>query len=211
MRVTGASVMLDDMTRADEDRRGAILDATWRLIAERGYHAVRIADIAKVCGTSTGTVHYYFPGKHDVLTEALKHCVEHAFERQSQELRPIDDAYERLLKLIDMQLPKMGPVRDEWSVWLQYWAESAIRPELRPVHNEFYARWRDTVVRIVRRGLRQGVFRDVDAEQVALRLTALTDGLAIQVLTGSPDVTVTVMRELLVDFARRELLSSASV
>jgi transcriptional regulator BetI-like protein len=79
------------------------------------------------------------------------------------------------------------------------------------VHNEFYARWRDTVVRIVRRGLRQGVFRDVDAEQVALRLTALTDGLAIQVLTGSPDVSVTVMRELLVDFARRELLSSASV
>lgn len=211
MRLTGASVMLDDMTRADEDRRGAILDATWRLIAERGYHAVRIADIAKVCGTSTGTVHYYFPGKHDVLTEALKHCVEHAFDRQSRELHAIDDAYQRLLKLIDMQLPKVGPVRDEWSVWLQYWAESAIRPELRPVHNEFYARWRDAVVRIVRRGLRQGVFRDVDADQVALRLTALTDGLAIQVLTGSPDVTVTVMRELLVDFARRELLASASV
>jgi hypothetical protein len=93
--------------------------------------------------------------------------------------------------------------------WLQYWAESAIRPELRPVHSEFYARWRETVVRIVRRGLRQGVFRDVDADQVALRLTALTDGLAIQVLTGSPAVSVTVMRELLVDFARRELLVGA--
>jgi AcrR family transcriptional regulator len=208
--LTGASVRLAGMSRADEDRREAILDATWRLIAERGYHAVRIADIAKVCGTSTGTVHYYFPGKHDVLTEALKHCVEHAFERQSHELRQIDNAYERLLKLIDMQLPKVGPVRDEWSVWLQYWAESAIRPELRPVHSEFYARWRETVVRIVRRGLRQGVFRDVDADQVALRLTALTDGLAIQVLTGSPAVTVTVMRELLVDFARRELLVGAS-
>ena len=210
MRLTGASVMLLGMVQPDEDRRAAILDATWRLIAERGYHAVRIADIAQVCGTSTGTVHYYFPGKHDVLTEALKHCVEHAFARQSAELRSISDAYQRLLKLIDMQLPKLGPVRDEWSVWLQFWAESAIRPELRPVHNEFYARWRDAVVRIIRRGLRQGVFRDVDADQVALRLTALTDGLAIQVLTGSPAVTVTVMRELLVDFARRELVVGAS-
>jgi AcrR family transcriptional regulator len=199
------------MTRADEDRRAAILDATWRLIAERGYHAVRIADIARVCGTSTGTVHYYFPGKHDVLTEALRHCVEQAFDRQSRELRAIDDAHERLLRLIDMQLPRIGPVRDEWSVWLQYWAEAASRPELRPVHNEFYARWRDTVVRIVRRGLRQGVFREVDAEQVALRLTALTDGLAIQVLTGSPAVTVTVMRELLIDFARRELVVESGV
>ncbi|HJP78885.1 MAG TPA: TetR family transcriptional regulator C-terminal domain-containing protein [Pseudonocardiaceae bacterium] len=193
-------------TRTEEDRRALILDATWRLIAERGYHAVRIQDIAAVCGTSTGTVHYYFPGKNDVLTEALKHCVEQAFDRQSGELKRIDNAYERLLKLIDMQLPRVGEVRDEWSIWLQYWAEATIRPEFRPAHNEFYSRWRDTVERIVRRGQRQHVFRDdVDPVQLAMQLTALTDGVAIQVLTGAPGMTVTVMRELLVDFVRREL------
>lgn len=195
-------------TRTEEDRRALILDATWRLIAERGYHAVRIADIAAVCGTSTGTVHYYFPGKNDVLTEALKHCVEQAFERQSHELRQIDNAHERLLKLIDMQLPRVGEVRDEWSIWLQYWAEATIRPEFRPAHNEFYGRWRDTVERIVRRGQRQRVFReDVDPVQLAMQLTALTDGVAIQVLTGAPGMTVTVMRELLVDFVRKELVA----
>lgn len=193
--------------RTDEDRRRAILDATWQLIAERGFHAVRISDIAKVCGTSTGTVHYYFPGKTDVLTEALKYCVEQAFVRQSQELRGIDNAHERLLKLIDMQLPRVGQVRDEWSIWLQYWAEAVVRPEFRPAHNEFYARWHDTVVRIVRRGQRQGVFRaDVSPEELALHLTALTDGAAIQVLTGRPGMTVSVMRELLIGFVQRELL-----
>jgi AcrR family transcriptional regulator len=195
-------------TRTEEDRRALILDATWRLIAERGYHAVRIADIAALCGTSTGTVHYYFPGKNDVLTEALKHCVEQAFDRQSVELRQIDNAHERLLKLIDMQLPRVGEVRDEWSIWLQYWAEATIRPEFRPAHNEFYSRWRDTVERIVRRGQRQRVFReDVDPVQLAMQLTALTDGVAIQVLTGAPGMTVTVMRELLVDFVRKELVA----
>jgi AcrR family transcriptional regulator len=195
--------------RTDEDRRAAILEATWQLIAERGFHTVRVSDIAKVCGTSTGTVHYYFPGKSDVLTEALKYCVEQAFNRQSLELRAIDDAHERLLKLIDMQLPRMGRIRDEWSIWLQYWAESVVRPELRPAHNEFYARWQEAVVRIVRRGQRQGVFRpDVDPDTMALRLTALTDGAAIQVLTGAPGMTITVMRELLIDFVRRELVAS---
>ena len=191
----------------EDARKLEILQATWRLIAERGYHEVRVSDIAKAVGTSTGTVHYHFPGKQDVLVEALRYCVEQAFNRQSEELRKLDDARERLLKLIDMQLPRPGQIRDEWSVWAQFWAEAALRPELRPTHNDFYSRWRETVVRIVDRGVRQGVFREVDSEAFALHLSALTDGLAIQVLTGSPTMSVTRMRDILTDFLRDNLFS----
>jgi len=202
------SALVPVQLEVEERRRTAILDAAGRLIAERGYHAVRIADIARLVGTSTGAVHYYFPGKNDVLTAALSHTVDRAFERQSAELTRIDDAHQRLLKLIDMQLPTVGRVRDEWSVWMQFWAEATIHPELRPVHNRFYARWQETVARIVLRGQRQGVFRaDADVDGVTRRLTALTDGVAIQVLTGAPGMTVTVMRELLVDVVRQELIA----
>jgi AcrR family transcriptional regulator len=195
------------VSRVDQDRKQSILEATWRLIAQRGYHLVRVSDIAQVCGTSTGTVHYYFPGKQDVLVEALKYCVEQAFARQSVELKAIDDARGRLLRLIDMQLPQPGGVHDEWLIWLQFWTEAAIRPELRPVHIDLYARWLDTVVRIVRRGQRQGVFReDLDPEYTGLRFTALTDGAAIKVLTGAPGMTVDRMRTMLVDFVDEQLM-----
>jgi AcrR family transcriptional regulator len=191
-----------------ESRKREILEATWRLIAERGYHEVRVADIAAEVGTATGTVHYHFPGKQDVLIEALRYCVEQAFARQTEELRKLDDARERLLRLIDMQLPRPGQVRDEWNVWAQFWAEAALRPELRPTHNDFYDRWRSAVTHTVARGVEQGVFRDVDQEQFALHLTALTDGLAIQVLTGSPHVSVSRMRDILTDFLRDELFAA---
>ncbi|MCH6468908.1 TetR/AcrR family transcriptional regulator [Sinomonas terrae] len=191
----------------DEVRKAAILDAAAQLIAERGYHAVRIADIAKIVGSSTGAVHYYFPGKSDVLRLALNHAITRAFARQSAELKNIPSARERLLKLIDMQLPRIGQVRDEWSVWVQFWAEAAVRPELRPEHNEFYARWRETVERIIERGQRAGEFRaDVDPSLVAMQLTAMTDGAAIQVLTGSPGLNVTAMRELLIAFVQSALV-----
>jgi AcrR family transcriptional regulator len=187
-------------------RRGELLAAAWRLIAERGYHAVRVADIAQVCGMSTAAVHYYFPSKLDLLNEALRFCVEQAFGRQSAELRTIDDARERMLRLINMQLPRPGRVRDEWSIWLQFWAEAAVRVELRALHNEFYARWRETVTRIIARGQRQRIFRaDLDVAECALRFTALTDGVAIQVLTGAPDMNVDRMRHTLVGFVVREL------
>lgn len=191
----------------DEARRAAILDAAAQLIAERGYHAVRIADIAKSVGSSTGAVHYYFPGKSDVLTLALNHAISRAFDRQTAQLKKITTAHARLLKLIDMQLPRIGLVRDEWSVWVQFWAEAAIRPELRPEHNEYYTRWRQTVERIIERGQREGEFRrEVDPEVVAMQLTSMTDGAAIQVLTGSPGFTVTAMRELLVAFVQTTLI-----
>jgi hypothetical protein len=124
---------------------------------------------------------------------------------KSEQLRTVADARERLLLLIELQLPHDGQIHQEWSVWLQFCSEAALRPQLRAVHNDFYSRWRETVVRIVRLGHRQGIFRDTDPEAVALRFTALTDGLAIQVLTGA-GVTVETMRSALRDFVDRELL-----
>jgi AcrR family transcriptional regulator len=195
--------------RNDENLRETILEAASKLVAERGYHAVRVADIAAAAGTSTGTVHYHFADKEDVLTEALTYYVKRAFDRQSRELREIEDARERLLHLFEMQLPVDGPVREEWSAWLQYWAEALVRPELRPMHEDMYARWRDTIVRIVRRGQRQGAFRDVDPEAVARHLTALTDGAAIQALLGAGAIDVERMRQMLVDYVDDHLVEPA--
>jgi AcrR family transcriptional regulator len=196
--------------RNDENFRQAILEAASKLIAARGYHAVRVSDIARACDTSTGSVHYYFAGKVDVLTEALTYSVERAFERQSAELRAIKDARERLLHLIDMQLPGEDPVRGEWSIWLQFWAEAVVRPELRETHNELYSRWRETIVRIVRRGQRQGTFRDIDPDGVTRHLTALTDGAAMQVMIGVEGASVARMRRLLVDYVDQHLTAPAA-
>lgn len=192
------------------DRRNSILESTWQLIAQRGYYHVRVQDVARMCGTSTGTVHYYFPGKVDVLREALRYCVDQAFQRQGAALRKIDDARKRLLALIEMQLPVGNQVRDEWSIWLQFWSETALNLDLRPIHNDFYARWMDTVVRIVRRGQRQGIFRDVDAQEFALLLTSATDGAAIKILAGVPGVTIEAMRNMLVAIVDKELSKEPS-
>jgi AcrR family transcriptional regulator len=187
--------------------RVAILDAAASLVAERGYHAVRVADIAQAVGISSGSVHYYFSGKHDVLTEALVRAVDRAHARQRAALAQVPGAYQKLLKLIDMQLPRPGTVRDEWSIWMQFWAEASFRPELRPYHRQSYAHWFGQVRQIIELGQDQGVFQaDMDAEVVARRLTAMVDGLGVQAVAGSP-ITVTSMRDVLVSFIDETLLA----
>lgn len=186
----------------EERRRHDILQATWRLISERGYHNVRIADIANEVGTSTGTVHYYFPGKDDVLDQALVVSFDQAFRRQQQAMLALEDARDRIIRLIELQVPDASPVRSEWSVWLQFWSESVLRPQLRERNHEMYLQWRDTVRRITERGVRQGVFRELDVADFVTHFCALLDGLAIQVMGSSPVVTPEEMRRLVTDWVR---------
>ena len=186
--------------RNDDGFRTAMLEAAAALIAERGYHAVRIADIAEACGASTGSVHYHFSGKDDVLTEALRFAIEREFARNRDALRGIEDAHERLLRLIEAQLPEEPEVRGEWLVWLAFWTEAARRPELRALNAELYAGWRELIAETVRLGQRQGVFRDGDADAPADTLTALIDGIAVHVMTGLHRDGTPRMRELLVGF-----------
>ena len=189
----------------EHGRQQQILDAAWRLIAERGYHAVRVSDVAAACGTSTAAIHYHFPGRDDLLTASLKRSVKQAFDRQVAELHRIGDARERLLRLVDLQLPTPGHLEQEWSIWLQVWNESALRPGLRQLHGEAYTRWHETIARTVREGQEQGVFTGADPEDVTVRLTALIDGLGIQVLTGRPGRSVERMRRVLREFVDHEI------
>lgn len=187
------------------ETRRRILETAWELIAERGYHHVRIADIAKACGQSAASIHYHFPTKKAVLTEALRRNVKLAFDRQVAELHTIDNAYERLLRLVELQLPTDGLLRDEWSVWLQVWNESALNPEMRGLYWDSYDRWFHTIAMTIRRGQEQGVFAERDPDAITTQLSALVDGLGIQVLTGKPGSSVEAMRAHLKDFIDRTI------
>ncbi|WP_017556976.1 TetR family transcriptional regulator C-terminal domain-containing protein [Nocardiopsis baichengensis] len=190
----------------EQGRRRQITDAAWRLIAERGYHSVRTADIAAECGVSSAAIHYHFPTLRELLDETLRSSVKQAFDRQVAVLHGIDDARERLRRLIELQLPAPGHLAREWSIWMQVWTESALDPQMRALHADSYQRWHDTIARTLRDGAASGAFRpDLDAEAMTVRLTALIDGLGIQVLTGRPGRTVERMRAALQDFVTTQI------
>jgi AcrR family transcriptional regulator len=216
LRGTGQAVTAEPgpavRTRANgQDPDGArkrILDAAWTLIATRGYHQVRVADVAAAAGTSSAAVHYHFPGKDALLGEALRHNVELAFDRQSAALADIPDPHARLLRLLDLQMPD-GPVLEpEWSIWMQVWVEAVLdtgpADHRRALYREAQDRWFRTVLMTLTDGAATGVFRPGDQELRARQLTALVDGLGIGVMTRSTDLAV--MRAALHDFVDTTIL-----
>ncbi|MFD7293862.1 TetR family transcriptional regulator C-terminal domain-containing protein [Streptomyces sp. NPDC059897] len=195
---TGATRRRADAVDA-ELRRTQILEATARLIARRGFHKVRVADIAEACGTSTGTVHYHFPTKDDALRAALVFYADRFHARLDAEFATAGTTVEKLRRLIEVQLTTTEEDADEWSVWVQSWNEAILDPSLRDGQRGVYARWRGVVLDLVRTCQREGMAEGVDARALAARFTGLVDGLAIQALAGTGDMDAARMRELLLD------------
>jgi AcrR family transcriptional regulator len=165
-----------------------IVRETVRLIAEHGFHAVRVADIARACATSSAAIHYHFPGRAELLEAAVRWCMDEDTARRAARLAEADDAAAELRQLIALQTPRTAQQRRQWAVWLDLWAEAARSTAVGRLHSEYYRQWRETVADVVRRGVAQGVFRaGLDPRAAALTLTALIDGLATHVLSvGGP-------------------------
>ncbi|MFJ6695128.1 TetR family transcriptional regulator C-terminal domain-containing protein [Streptomyces sp. NPDC091272] len=168
-----------------------IVRETVRLIAEHGFHAVRVADIAAACATSTAAIHYHFPGRDDLLEAAVRWCMDEDTARRAVRAAQESDAAGELRGLIELQTPYSEQQRRQWRVWLDLWAEAARSTAVGRLHVEYYRQWRATVADVLRRGVAQGAFRPgTDPEAAALRLTALIDGLASQVLASTPGEAV---------------------
>jgi AcrR family transcriptional regulator len=187
-------------------RPDEILAAACQAIVERGFSDTRVSDIAEIAGTSTGTIHYYFDSKQEVLTAALRWASDRLFARLEGADGP--DATARLAALLDLAIPYDRPQgrRDEYVLWMEVWALVLRSPEHLPALQDLSERWRSFFFEVVADGVRAGEFAPVaEPEVVAERLIALVDGLGFETVVGYPWSTPERMRALVVSFAAEQL------
>src|SRR5262245_8756348 len=191
-----------------EARRTQILHAAVEVIGERGLCDTRISDIAARAGTSSALILYYFQTKDRLLAEALAFSEDRFYEETTAELAAIEGARDRLVRLIELSCFADTAEEhwiDEWVLWLDMWARSPRDPDVAKNREAMDRRWRDQIAAIVREGQARGEFGATDAEDFALRLSALNDGLVIQVVLGDPAVTPSRMTEICLRMAADEL------
>ena len=184
----------------DHIRRPQLLDAAIEVIGERGLQNTRIADVAERAGTSTSAVLYWFKTKKELLAEAMLADEERFALELDQRLAGIESPPARLLAAIDACVEDTN-----WTMWMELWNRARSDAELRGERESLDRRWREILAEVVRDGVDRGAFAHVDADEAALTLAALIDGLAVQVTLGDPAVTRPLMRKLCIETAERLL------
>jgi AcrR family transcriptional regulator len=190
-----------------EDRREQLLLAAIDVIVERGYADTRITDVAERAGTSPALVIYYFKTRDALLTEALRYSEDSWYAAGVKRLEEIPTAAGQLTEMIAMTcLPGTDPgERGEWRLWLDLWALSPRSPGVASVRHEFDVRWRQAIRDIVIAGQDAGEFAAVDADGFALTLSALLDGMAVQIALEDPDIPPIRAYDLALAFAAGQL------
>jgi len=189
-------------------RREQLLRSALEVIVARGYADTRIADVAEHAGISPALVIYYFKTRDQLLTEALRYSEDAWYAAGTQRLAAITSAVGRLTELIAMTcLPDTDPAaRTEWLLWLDLWALSPRNPGVATVRRKFDERWRETISSTVLSGQESGEFDTaVDAGSFAVTLSALLDGMAVQIALEDPDVPPARAYDLAMRFAAGQL------
>jgi AcrR family transcriptional regulator len=184
-----------------------MLLAAIEVIAERGFPETRIADIGRRVGASSALVIYYFGTKDRLLVDALRYSEDLFYAEAARRLDAIDGARDKIEALVRMSCTNDGPdgMAASWQLWPDVWAQAARHPEISRDREELDQRWRDKVAEIVRAGVGSGEFGEVDVDAFTLVLTALLDGLAVQVGLGDPVVNPERATEVTMRLVAREL------
>jgi AcrR family transcriptional regulator len=196
----------DNSGTADQ-RREQMLQAALEVMAERGYPETRIADVAERAGTSPALVIYYFKTKDQLLTEAIRFAEDNWYATGTSRMAAIPTAAGRLAELVAMScLPEAdAEPQSSWALWLDLWAQSVRHPEVAGVRQKFDERWRETITSLVLAGQEAGEFGPVDPADFAVVLSALLDGLAVQIALGDTVVSPARAFDLCMRFAAKEL------
>ena len=184
-----------------------MLRAALEVIVERGYADTRIADVAERTGTSPALVIYYFKTRDQLLTEAISFSEDSWYAEGVSRLADIPTAAGQLTEIIAMTcLPETDPEpRSWWVLWLDLWALSPRSPGVAAVRRKFDERWREMIRSLVLAGQEAGEFAPVDADDFAITLSSLLDGLAVQIALDDSDVPPVRAFELALGYAAGQL------
>ncbi len=189
--------------RKGEVRRDEILRATVRELERRGFAHTRVADIAAELGVSTALVFYHFETKEALFAAAFADAAERDVRRLDEAVGSAGPAADRLRAVLRLY----GPVGSAsgWPLWIDAWAAALREPALRRVSRRLDVHWKNAVAAVIVDGVANGELTCPDPHAAAWRITAMLDGLAVQVTVHKGVVSRRELNVWVAQLTEREL------
>lgn len=165
-----------------DERRRALAEAAWRVVARVGVDGATVREIARESGCSAGAISHYFATKDDILRSALEQADEHVRQRLAalpDDLGPLDALRAGLREALPLDERR----RFELTLDVNFWARALNEPALRALQHADHDLWRRYVGKRVRAAQRAGVLTTaVGGAEITDVLVAFVDGIGVQAL-----------------------------
>ncbi len=165
-----------------DERERQIKNAALRLFSEKGFHDTTIQEIAEEAGLGKGTIYWYWGSKEDLafslveemLTDFL-HLIKSYVEADMPFLQSFRSLVERAALLYEQK-------RDHCRLLWKFRADRhyIFKPEYVNKVARYYRDIRDSLARLLRKGIDSGEIRYPNPEQLALIVLGIAEGLELE-------------------------------
>ena len=169
-----------------------------RVFARRGYEGARLAEVARDAGLTTGAVYSNFEGKRDLFLAALEREIARHIREVTEAVETADTPEERIAAAAEQWSGFLTRAPDRFPLFIEYWSHAVRDPELRPEFASRFAALRETTARLLAAEAQaSGVELPLEAEQIAIAVNALTNGIALEHLADPEGVPIDLYGPLL--------------
>jgi AcrR family transcriptional regulator len=195
---------VSDVTRRPaEVRLDELLRTAVDVIVDRGLANTRTGDVARAAGVSQALVFYHFSTKDALLEQAFAYAAEQDLAGLAEVLDADEPPAAKVRRIIELYAP--AGRSKAWALWIDGWSEALRNPDLEKLSRRLDLRWKEALAEVVAAGVADGSFVCSDPVRAAWRLTALIDGLAVQLTVHDDVMPREQMLEWIHDAVDREL------
>lgn len=165
-------------TRESADhRRQSLIDATAACLAERGVAGTSVRTICARAGVSPGLLRHYFAGVDALIAETYRDVTAHVSQTFAAAVEAAGPAPRaRLIAYVTASFRPPITHPSLLATWLAFWSLVKTDPAIAAIHGETYRAYRsDLEALLIASGMAVR-----DAGPVAIALTALVDGLWLE-------------------------------
>jgi AcrR family transcriptional regulator len=131
-----------------DQRRVELVDATWRIIAQKGLDGATMRDIAAEAGFANGALKPYFPTKDRLLDFAFEHIFAQTNRRMEAAIAGLAGR-EALRAYCHEILPLDDERLNEARVAIAFWQKALQDPAKAAVHERSMEQWRESLGRLL--------------------------------------------------------------
>jgi AcrR family transcriptional regulator len=187
------SASVDEIRRAWPRRRTAgprnetVLEAVLAAIRARGCERVRFEDVARIGGSSIGSLQYLFGSRGAMLVAGFEYGVERDLTYLDRLAESGVDPAARLLATVESLVGHDGELSESRIEWLELWHAGLRDPDLFRACVAVYEAWRERFRRAIADGIEAGIFDPtVDVDSIIAVLFAFVDGMTVPLLLHLP-------------------------
>src|SRR5262245_30173508 len=164
----------------EDQKRGELIKATYQVVAEKGYSAVTLQDIAERAGVSKGSTLYYFATKEELFLGALEWIIEKVHARIGEAVAAVDHPVEKVKAAIGAIFANAQESRQFFLAYSDFVTLGTRNKRFHDLNARFYHGCCDLDREIIEAGIQAGLFRKLDLDEASSMMRALVDGLMLQ-------------------------------